>query len=387
MSTYTPLKIAFDARFYNEAGPGRYVKNLLSHLEELDDRNTYYVLLRAKSFDEFVPSKPNFIKVKADYSWYSFKEQTFFLLKLLTLNADILYVPHFNIPIFYPKTLITAVPDIIMHTFSTEKGTTLPKSYFKVKKFIYKLVTHWAMLRSRNIIVPSQATADDITSVFGANIAKKLVLAPEGIDPDINTANVCEDQNKLLARLNITNTFILYVGSMYEHKNLIRFIDAYEIAVSQGLKHQLVLAGKADNFSKRIEDYIKKRGLAQKILLPGQSGRLNDREMNTLRQSCQFYVFPSLKEGFSLTPLECMAFDKPCLISDIPCHREIYQNSVLYFDPLEINDIASKLLKLDGDTNLKEILIKKGQELIKEYNWSNTAEITLATFNKFGKRI
>lgn len=387
MSTDTPLKIAFDARFYNEAGPGRYVKNLLSHLEEIDDKNTYYVLLRTKSYDEYKPASSNFIKVRADYSWYSFKEQTFFLLKLLTLKADILYVPHFNIPIFYPKAIVTAIPDIIMHTFSTEKGTTLPKSYFKLKKFIYKLVTHWAMIRSRNIIVPSQATADDITAVFGAKVAKKLVLAPEGIDPDINTTNVCEDQNTLLTRLNIVSSFILYVGSMYEHKNLIRLIDAYEIAVSKGLKHQLVLAGKADLFSKRVESYINKKGLAQMILLPGQSGRLNDREVNTLRQSCEYYIFPSLKEGFSLTPLECMIFDKPCVISDIPCHREIYQNSVLYFDPFEINDIANKMLKLDNDANLKEILINKGRELIKEYSWSNTAEITLATFSKFNKRI
>ncbi len=387
MSTDTRLKIAFDARFYNEAGPGRYVKNLLSHLEELDYRNTYYVLLRTKSFNDYKPSKSNFVKVKADYSWYSFKEQTLFLLKILTLNPDILYVPHFNIPILYPKALITAVPDIIMHTFSTEKGTTLPKSYFKVKKFMYKLVTHWAMLRSKNIIVPSQATADDITTVFGQDIAKKLVIAPEGIDPDINITNVCENRHELLTRLNISNTFILYVGSMYEHKNLLRLIDAYEIAINKGLNHRLVLAGKADLFSKRIEEYINKKGLAQKILLPGQSGRLNDREMNTLRQSCQFYVFPSLKEGFSLTPLECMAFDKPCLISDIPCHREIYQNSVLYFDPFEINDIASKMLKLDGDVNLKEILVNKGREVLKDYSWSNTAQITLATFSKLSKRI
>ncbi len=387
MSTDTPLKIAFDARFYNEAGPGRYVKNLLSHLEEIDDKNIYYVLLRAKSYDEYKPSRSNFIKVKADYTWYSFKEQTLFLLKLLTLKASILYVPHFNIPILYPKTIITAIPDIIMHTFSTEKGTTLPKSYFKVKKFIYKLVTRWAMLRSRNIIVPSQSTSDDITTVFGANIAEKLVLAPEGIDPDINKINVCKNINELHTKLNITNTFILYVGSMYEHKNLIRLIDAYEIAVSKGLNHQLVIAGKADNFSKRIKEYVSQKGLNQRIILPGQTGRLNDREINTLRQSCQFYIFPSLKEGFSLTPLECMIFDKPCLISDIPCHREIYQDSVRYFDPLEINDIANKMLELDADANLKEILINKGRELIKEYSWSNTAQITLATFSKFNKRI
>lgn len=385
MSTNTPLTIAFDARFFNEAGPGRYVKNLLSHLEQLDTLNTYYVLLKANSYDDYKPTKPNFIKVKADYTWYSFKEQTFFLLKLITLKPDILYVPHFNIPIFYPKVLITAIPDIIMHTFSTEKGTTLPKSYFKFKKLVYKLVTKWAVFRSSYILVPSHATEHDITTVFGPQVAKKVILAPEGIDPDINTLNTCKDYMSLLTKLKITQTYILYVGSMYEHKNLLRLIDAYEIASKQGLNHVLVLAGKADKFSKRIADYVADKRLTSKILLPGQQGRLTDQEMNTLRQHCEYYVFPSLKEGFSLTPLECMVFDKPCVLSAIPCHKEIYGDSVIYFNPFEINDIAEKMLKLDADTDLKVALITKGKELLKHYSWHQTAQLTLATFNKFLK--
>ncbi|MEN9389063.1 MAG: hypothetical protein RLY61_147 [Candidatus Parcubacteria bacterium] len=385
MSTNTPLTIAFDARFFNEAGPGRYVKNLLSHLEQLDTLNTYYVLLKANSYDDYKPTKPNFIKVKADYTWYSFKEQTFFLLKLITLKPDILYVPHFNIPIFYPKVLITAIPDIIMHTFSTEKGTTLPKSYFKFKKLVYKLVTKWAVFRSSYILVPSHATEHDITTVFGPQVAKKVILAPEGIDPDINTLNTCKDYMSLLTKLKITQTYILYVGSMYEHKNLLRLIDAYEIASKQGLNHVLVLAGKADKFSKRIADYVADKHLTSKILIPGQQGRLTDQEMNTLRQHCEYYVFPSLKEGFSLTPLECMVFDKPCVLSAIPCHKEIYGDSVIYFNPFEINDIVEKMLKLDIDTDLKVALITKGKELLKHYSWHQTAQLTLATFNKFLK--
>lgn len=385
MSTNTPLTIAFDARFFNEAGPGRYVKNLLSHLEQLDTLNTYYVLVKANSYDDYKPTKPNFIKVKADYTWYSFKEQTFFLLKLITLKPDILYVPHFNIPIFYPKVLITAIPDIIMHTFSTEKGTTLPKSYFKFKKLVYKLVTKWAVFRSSYILVPSHATEHDITTVFGPQVANKVILAPEGIDPDINIHNTCKDHMSLLTKLKITQTYILYVGSMYEHKNLLRLIDAYEIASKQGLNHVLVLAGKADKFSKRIADYVADKHLTSKILLPGQQGRLTDQEMNTLRQHCEYYVFPSLKEGFSLTPLECMVFDKPCVLSAIPCHKEIYGDSVIYFNPFEINDIAEKMLKLDADTDLKVALIDKGKELLKHYSWHQTAQLTLATFNKFLK--
>lgn len=385
MITDTPLKIAFDARFYNEAGPGRYVKNILTNLENLDDTNIYYVLLRDRSFNDYKPSKGNFIKIRAEYPWYSFKEQTFFLVKLLKLHADILYVPHFNIPILYPKTIITAIPDIIMHTFSTEKGTTLPKSYFKLKKLVYRLVTMWAILRSKYVIVPSQATEHDILSVFGTENKKKVIVAPEGIDNDINSDNVISDSQTFLQKLCITSSFILCVGSMYEHKNLYRLVDAYELALKQGFNHLLVLTGKSDTFSNKLMTCVAEKNLSDKIIFAGAKKRLTDAEVNTLRSACEFYVFPSLKEGFSLTPLECMAFNKACVISDIACHKEIYKDAVLYFNPLEINDISHKLLTLSSSADLREELIAKGQKLISMYSWQKTAELTLERFNTFKK--
>ena len=38
-------KIGIDARFYGKAGPGRYTKNIIKHLEKVDKKNKYFVLL------------------------------------------------------------------------------------------------------------------------------------------------------------------------------------------------------------------------------------------------------------------------------------------------------------------------------------------------------
>ena len=129
--------IAIDARFYDVAGPGRYTKSIIDHLQIIDNTNKYIIFLQKKAFDQFNPTNKNFIKVLADYPWYSFSEQTLFLIKILKYNPDLLYVPHFNIPILYPKKIVTAIPDLIMHSFSTQAGTTLPKPYFLFKKIIY----------------------------------------------------------------------------------------------------------------------------------------------------------------------------------------------------------------------------------------------------------
>ena len=45
--------IGIDARFLGDAGPGRYVKNIVENLENLDTKNNYVIFLREKGFDSY----------------------------------------------------------------------------------------------------------------------------------------------------------------------------------------------------------------------------------------------------------------------------------------------------------------------------------------------
>lgn len=373
--------IGIDARFYGEAGPGRYTKNIVTHLERADTQNKYIIFLRSKGYNSYVPTNPNFEKVLADFKWYSFDEQFRFLAKILKYKPDLFYVPHFNIPVFYPGKIVTAIPDLIMHTFSTEKGTTLPKFYFRFKKWVYKAVFWWAVIRSKKIIVPAQTVLDDFRKYY-PNVSKdKFVIAGEGIDPDIKTADVSKSQ-EVLDKYGIKKPFLLYISSMYEHKNVPRLFEAFEILISKyNFQGQLVLVGKKDKFSERMRELVESKKLTDKILMPGMNNFISDTESCCLRKECEVYVFPSLKEGFSLTPMEAQYFGKACAISDIPAHKEVYGDTVLYFDPFNVEDIAEKINKLLTDNQLKQELISKGYENIKRYSWDNTAELTLGVFN------
>ena len=91
-------------------------------MEKVDHKNHYLIFLRQDDFSRFEPKNKNFTKVLADYSWYSLDEQTRFLLALVKERLDLYYVPHFNIPVLYPRRIVTAIPDMTMHTYSTEKS-------------------------------------------------------------------------------------------------------------------------------------------------------------------------------------------------------------------------------------------------------------------------
>jgi len=373
--------IGIDARFYGEAGPGRYTKNIVTHLEKIDHRNKYIIFLRKKGFDSYNPTNPNFIKILADYKWYSFGEQVGFLFKILKYNLDLFYVPHFNIPVLYPKRIVTAIPDLIMHSFSTEEGTTLWKPYFKFKKLVYKCVFWWAIIRSQKVVVPANTVYEDFLKYYPNIPKEKYIIAEEGIDPDIRNANITNSE-EVLKKYGIEKPFLLYLSSMYEHKNVPRLIQAFNILTSKyEFNGQLVLVGKKDKFSQGIGDMVENMGLGEKILLPGLKGYVPDNDACCLRKEAEIYVFPSLKEGFSLTPMEAQLFGKACAISDISIHKEVYGDSVLYFNPEDVEDMAEKINRLLNDKDLQNSLITKGYELVKKYSWDNTAEITLKVFN------
>ncbi len=38
-------RIGIDARFYGKAGPGRYTKTIIQHLEKVDKENEYLIFL------------------------------------------------------------------------------------------------------------------------------------------------------------------------------------------------------------------------------------------------------------------------------------------------------------------------------------------------------
>lgn len=374
--------IGIDARFWGEGGPGRYVKAIVEHLEKLDSKNDYLVFLRKSGVDGYRPKSPNFKVVVADYKWYTFDEQLSFLFKLLRFRIDLLYVPHFNIPVLYPGKIVAAIPDIIMHTFSTEEATTLPKIYFKFKKLVYRLVVLWAVLRSERVVVPSQFTLGEFLRVYPWIKADKFVCAYEGVD-DVFVSDNDADSYRVLQRYQIRRPFLLCVGSMYKHKNVDGLLDGFKILIDEyGFDGQLVIVGKKDAFAEMVYKRVLAEGLSMRVVVPSMIEYVKDADLAILRRFASLYVFPSFMEGFSLTPLEAQAAGLPCLISDISCHKEVYGDSVAYFDPNDCGGMARAINDLLTDGRKKEVLVARGYENARRYDWDITARTTLEVFDR-----
>ena len=173
-------------------------------------------------------------------------------------------------------------------------------------------------------------------------------------------------------------SYFLYVGNAYPHKNLDRFVEAFSILVKESPKTSLVLAGREDVFYRRLRKKIEDLGLGKIIRFTGEA---NDEELADLYLNALGLVMPSLMEGFGLPALEAMANKCLVLASDIPSLREICGEAAVYFDPYNIGDMAEKLRKVRHDNqdyyNDKK---KRGIERAKLFSWQKMARQTLKIY-------
>ena len=359
-------KIVIDARI-RRSSTGRYVDRLIEHLQNIDYTNTYVVLLQPN--DNWQPRMANFTVVACPFPQFTltpFNELKFasFLNKL---HADLVHFPMVQQPLFYRGRVVTSILDLTLLEYPRVGDSGQIKH--SVKMNAYKLLIKSAVQKSSYIITISNFVKNELVRLYPA--AKKV------------TNTYCAAEPKLSATAeqiaNIKQPFIMHAGSPFPHKNINRLVKAFELLNVQHPNLQLVLAGKREYYFEQLEKVIHSSPISNKIII---TGFVSDGELRWLYENTVCYVLPSLSEGFGLPGLEAMQNGTPLVSSNATCLPEVYGNAALYFDPLDVKDMASKINDVLTDKKLRADLIKKGYEQAKKYSWERMAKQTLEVYNK-----
>jgi len=361
------MKIGIDARLWDETGVGRYIRNLVRELQEIDKINSYVLFVKnTKKVTDFITNN-NWQVVQTDISWHTFAEQLQMPRFLAKYDLDLVHFPYFSIPIMYSKPYVVTIHDLIIDHFDTGKASTQPLPIYKIKRFLYTQVLKSAVSHAKAVLVPSTATLDEVIDHY--NVPKrKLFVIHEGYEK-ITSEKKSE----------FTNTYFLYVGNAYPHKNLELLIDAF-----QSYKHhnkndtKLYIVGRKDYFYNTIEHLIESLQLKRDIKI---LHTVDDGQLTRLYQNAKALFAPSRMEGFGLTPLE--ALNNRCLtaVSDIPVFHEICDEAALYFDPTSVEAIQKTMEKIDSMSNVqKKEYIQKGVERANKFSWRTMAQQTLEIY-------
>lgn len=371
------MKIGIDARMYGSAqgGLGRYIEQLITHLEKIDRSNDYVIFLRRDNFDNYEPQNQNFKKILADIPWYGLAEQ-FKLKKVIQKEkVNLMHFPHWNVPFFYNDPFVVTVHDLILLHYPTRRASTKGLFTYWFKNLAWKLILKHAVKKSVKIIAPSEFTKQDLIKTLGVSVDKISVTPLAPANTVIPTSK--EESLAILKNYKITKPYLLYVGVAYPHKNLEALLAAWKIFMEKfGTGYQLVLAGKKNYFYERLIKLTAKEKITDIIF----TDFIPDEDLPNLYQNASLYVFPSLYEGFGLPPLEALSYNLPVASSSASCLPEILKDAAIFFNPRDKMAIAQALNLGLNDQNLRQKLLENGQKLLKTYSWDKTAEKTLIIY-------
>ncbi len=369
------MKIVIDGRMYGESGIGRYIRNLLHHLQIIDTKNDYSILLTKKNYNE-ISLRKNFKKILADFGWYSITEQIKLLGLLRSLKADLVHFPHFNTPFFYKGKYIVTIHDLIHQHFSMKRVTTHDPITYKIKQTGYKMIFKNAISSSINILVPSKFVKDLLIDEWQVD-SKKITVTQEAVDDKITKLNQ-ESRIKnqaVLKKYKINPPYIFYVGNAHPHKNIEGLIKAF-LMLKKNYKYlQLVLSGHDHYFWQQI----KKDHQYKDIIY---TGWVSDGQLVALYKNAKCFVLPSFEEGFGLPILEAMACGCPVVSSNAGALTEVGGDAAIYFDPKDRIDMISKINRVLRSEKLRKDLIKKGSKRVKLFSWGRLAKKTQEVYEQ-----
>ena len=269
-------------------------------------------------------------------------------------NAAAIHGPNCFLPLRRPCPGIVTVHDLAFEAhpgdFSRRTGTK------------YRVLGRRSIRSAERVICDAHYTADDLCRRYGIDEDKVSVVPlapalPEGGEtrPD--------------------GPYVLAVGDLRKKKNLGRLVEAFRRLRAEGLEHRLVIAGLDTG-----------EGAALAQAAAGEpveiTGYVSDARLDALYRGADALAYPSLYEGFGLPLLEAMARSTPVAAARATVLPETGGDAALYFDPLDVSDIAGTLGNLLSDEALRADLAARGRAHAAGFSWDRTAAATLEVYSE-----
>lgn len=359
------------------AGAERYAKMMIEELLKIDDENDYVLIL-----SEYNQSVYGLVGDNVTHEVIGLRssskivrvlyEQFILPFKLKRMGIDVLYSPCNISPWFGDFRKVTMIFD--MHWFLDDN----PMPAWRLA-YVRSLILHSAKIAD-HILTISEHSKKDILHFTGISEDKVTVtfLGPTPLF-DIKEQVQEHSQIELLKKTHrIEKEYVLFIGQLLHRKNVDVVIKAMcRMKEEQGdLPFQFVVAGNWDTPWKShhlIMDQVLEGGLQDDVVFVSHP---SDVDLADLLLHARVFVYPSLYEGYGLPIAEALFYGIPTITSNVSSMPEVGLDACEYVDPRSIGDMEEALMRVWGDVSLREKMVKKGYQRIKQLNWQGSVHKT-----------
>ena len=269
-------------------------------------------------------------------------------------NVDLLYSPIAEGILFPQLPQIITVHDLLPFHYPSLLPRWVP---------YYEYFLPAVIKGSTAVVCVSEFTRQEVLERYPSITEEKLKVIHGGVDLE---RFYPRSQGIISERYDIKE-FLLCVGEVRPYKNLENVFQALELCPDGP---QLAISGKIFGEHKtKLENLARSLNIENRIVWLGY---VPDDLLPNLYSEATAFIFPSLYEGFGLPIIEAMACGCPVISSNRASLPEIGGEAALFFDPLEISDMAESIKKVCEDTEFRQSLARRGPEHAKNFKWESS---------------
>jgi len=334
-------KIAVNGRFLTQKSTGvqRVATEIGKHLQQHYKEEIVF-LCPKKTLLNPIASSLNCVKVGyfSGYFWEQI-ELPFFLFR----NKVSVLINFCNTaPILFNKNLI------VIHDMAVKEN----KNWFNWKfAFVYNILFFFNLRNALKIITVSNFSKKEILKFYPNIKQSKIEVVYLA-----SFLNFKEEEYK-------KGDYFIAVNSLNSRKNIKVILEAFKHLDSNQYKLKIIGNSFDNVFNKDVLEFYSNITFLNEI---------SDTELKKEIAEAKALINASFYEGFGLTALEAMSVYTPCVLSDIPVYRELYNNTALFFKPDNAIDLALKIENLTHSDNYKNIC-QHSFEASQKFSWKTAS--------------
>jgi glycosyltransferase involved in cell wall biosynthesis len=360
------ITIDYTPALRQTAGIGRYTRELVAALAELDQENEYTLFCAGQSPESsswpanFTVRTSNVPARWLSAGWHRFGIRL--PAERFTGACDLFHSPDFTLPPLRDARGVVTIHDL---SFLRLPECADPG----LRAYLTRTVPR-GVERAARVIADSKNTKKDLIELLNVT-PEKISVVPAGVESCFRPVRDTVKLTNVRSRYNLPQWFILSVGTIEPRKNLSRLISAYgQLRRQTGLPHALVIAGQKGWLYQGIFEQVVKDGLTEHVLFPGF---VADADLPALYTLADLLAFPSLYEGFGLPPLEAMACGTPVVASNNSSLPEAVGTAALLVDAEDVEGLTETIARVLCDANLRVRLSDLGRAQAARFTWSDAA--------------
>jgi glycosyltransferase involved in cell wall biosynthesis len=368
------MRIAFDGTTLTpgRTGVGYYTEHLLQHLaREVEATGDELVVVSNQPIDTQVPL-PAHVRVHDGHrfpvriGWMQLRAQR----ALDAVQPDVAHFTNGMMPIGSPVSTIVTVHDMSLRLY--------PRCHPVRRLLLNRPLMQVAIRHAASIVTVSESARRDLLRLHGI-AADRVSVVHEAASPAFRPITGRARLDEVRSKYGLPERFVLYVGTIEPRKNLPRLMDAFAQARRRGVPHHLVCVGPYGWSSRDLAGRIDRLGIKPAVHFTGYAS-VDD--LPAIYNLGEFFVFPSLYEGFGLPVVEAMASGLPVITSNTSSLAEVAADAALTVDPASTDAIADAIVSAATDESLRADLARRGLRRARAFSWTQTAKEMLAVYHR-----